>query len=541
MSKSAPRSHGKLGIEIVEDAVRLLRRAPGSVLLAHFVGSMPCMLYVLYFFTDLSHSPFAGERVFSSALTMAALYCWMKCWQSVSAAYLRAFVLQVSPPGWSAQRLLRLIAAQVLLQPAGLFLRFCALCLVLPYVWTATFFQTVTVLGDGEPAGPRALCAQSWGQARLWPIQAHGLAVYLTLFGFFILLNVGLTMFFLPQLAKMLLGLDTVFTQHAAGFANPTFFAAVFAATYLCLDPIRKAAVVLRCFHGSSLRTGEDLLVELQTLRRKLPRVAALTACILLGLGGGNADAEAPAPRVEAVELDRSIENVLERREFIWRGSNSKEIKEAEPSLLERMRTDFERWRKALLRKISAAIGKTWRQARDWMFGPTGDSSKPSDFLSWIGSVRFVIWALVVLCAIGLAVLIARRYRSRSVPVTAEALAPLPDLRDEGVTADQLPEDGWLQLARDLVQRGELRLALRASYLAGLAHLASRQLIGLARHKSNHDYDRELRRRARANAELLAAFDRNLSAFERTWYGTHAVTPETLGDFTQNLERIRAC
>jgi hypothetical protein len=127
------------------------------------------------------------------------------------------------------------------------------------------------------------------------------------------------------------------------------------------------------------------------------------------------------------------------------------------------------------------------------------------------------------------------------VPVTAEALAPLPDLRDEGVTADQLPEDGWLQLARDLVQRGELRLALRASYLAGLAHLASRQLIGLARHKSNHDYDRELRRRARTNAELLAAFDRNLSAFERTWYGTHAVTPETLGDFTQNLERIRAC
>ena len=74
----------------------------------------------------------------------------------------------------------------------------------------------------------------------------------------------------------------------------------------------------------------------------------------------------------------------------------------------------------------------------------------------------------------------------------------VPDLNEESVTADQLPEDGWLQLARELMERGELRLALRASYLAGLAHLGHRELIHLARHKSNRDYDRELHRRARA-------------------------------------------
>ena len=91
------------------------------------------------------------------------------------------------------------------------------------------------------------------------------------------------------------------------------------------------------------------------------------------------------------------------------------------------------------------------------------------------------------------------------------------------------------------MQSGQFRLALRASYLASLAHLGQRDFIRLARHKSNRDYDRELQRRARANPELLTAFDRNLAAFERSWYGEHAVTPETLGNFAQNLERIRAC
>ncbi|MDQ3623852.1 MAG: DUF4129 domain-containing protein, partial [Verrucomicrobiota bacterium] len=103
------------------------------------------------------------------------------------------------------------------------------------------------------------------------------------------------------------------------------------------------------------------------------------------------------------------------------------------------------------------------------------------------------------------------------------------------------PEDGWLQLARELVGRGEMRLALRASFLAGLAHLGKRDLISIARYKSNLEYERELRRRARARGELTAAFDQNRAVFERAWYGRHAVTPEILESFNHNLEKIRAC
>jgi len=98
-----------------------------------------------------------------------------------------------------------------------------------------------------------------------------------------------------------------------------------------------------------------------------------------------------------------------------------------------------------------------------------------------------------------------------------------------------------LRLARELMEKGELRLSLRAYYLASLAHLGQRELIHLERYKSNHDYDRELQRRARGNGALLSAFDENLLAFERGWYGDHDVTPVTLDGFSRNIERIRAC
>jgi hypothetical protein len=66
-------------------------------------------------------------------------------------------------------------------------------------------------------------------------------------------------------------------------------------------------------------------------------------------------------------------------------------------------------------------------------------------------------------------------------------------------------------------------------------------LISIAKHKSNWEYDRELRRRARTQPDLLGAFDENVRAFERVWYGTHTIDQNRLSRFHSNLEQIRAC
>jgi hypothetical protein len=115
-----------------------------------------------------------------------------------------------------------------------------------------------------------------------------------------------------------------------------------------------------------------------------------------------------------------------------------------------------------------------------------------------------------------------------------------PDLADENVGAEQLPEDGWVKLARELLERGELRLAVRAFYLATLAHLAERSLITLAKFKSNRDYERELSRRGHALAELPDLFGQNVSVFELVWYGIHEITRDTVADFARNVERMKS-
>ena len=106
--------------------------------------------------------------------------------------------------------------------------------------------------------------------------------------------------------------------------------------------------------------------------------------------------------------------------------------------------------------------------------------------------------------------------------------------------ADALPAERWLALARALREKGSLRLALRALYLAILAHLAEQEIITLAKHKSNGDYEGELRRRAHGRKDLQALFSKTAALFDRAWYGMHPVTMEHLDHFTVNQERIIA-
>ena len=507
MSKRAVRFRARPAVQILEEGVRLLRGAPPAVLLCHALGGAPCWLGALYYFTGMSRSVGAAAHVVGGSFIFAGLYVWMKCWQSAAAAHLRAALLREAAPTWDAPRVVRLVAAQTLLQPVGLVLRFWAAALVIPYVWVATFFQNVTVLGDGHLPGLREVCGQAWTEARRWPKQAHGLAAVLTVFGFFIYINVIALMTAIPVFLKTVLGIETVFSRHPQGLMNPTFFLAGFALTYLCLDPIRKAAVTLRCFYGGALESGEDLAVELTTIRqaRRLSTASVFIWLSLAGFAMPAVRAEIAERRIEPPALNQSIDDVLGRREFAWRAPREKgqSQQDRELSWIEKTHRDFKVWFQKMLWKAGRGAGDWMRKVTDWLFGKRGDSSTPDRGFDWLGSVRFLVWGALILGAVLLALVVARRWRHPRTPaIAATPLPVVPDLRAGEVTADQLPEEGWLQLARELRQSGELRLALRASFLACLAHLGHRELILLARYKSDRDYDRELRRRARAQAEF---------------------------------------
>lgn len=69
--------------------------------------------------------------------------------------------------------------------------------------------------------------------------------------------------------------------------------------------------------------------------------------------------------------------------------------------------------------------------------------------------------------------------------------------------------------ADELARGGELRLAIRKGYIALLCELSDRKVIGLARHKTNRDYLRDVKKRP----QLFTSMAGMTLTFERHWYG----------------------
>ena len=551
--KRARRQRGKGSFDLIEEATHRLRTAPVATLAVYYLGAIPFVLGLLYFWADMSRSPFAGQHLIDSALGMAALFFWMKFWQVIFARRLRAHVTAEPAPRWTVRRLGRVFLRQAFVQPSGLFLIPLSLLPLLPFAWAYAFYQNVTVLDDGGPAGTSPLLKKSWKQATLWPGQNHIALAIMAGFGFYVFLNWVVTGLTLPYLIKMLFGVESVFTRSAFSLLNTTFFAGMLGLTYLCVDPILKTVYVLRCFYGGSLESGEDLRAELNSVVAASQPMAAIVV-LLLGLFCASplraADTPAPAAPpatapvsspIPPVDLDRAINRTIHEDKYTWRMPREKIV---EPDTQEGMLARF-------FDKVGAMLRKWARAVRDWLDewlrklfpNQRVNSSSDNSGYGWIEALQILLYGLVAVVLAALAVLLYRVWRDRRSPaavIASEPIQPVPDINDENVGADQLPEDGWVKLARELLERGELRLALRAFYFASLSHLAARNLISIARFKSNGDYERELRRRGHSFTDLLSVFGDNLESFERTWYGLHEVNRELVDRFAANVERMKA-
>jgi hypothetical protein len=195
--------------------------------------------------------------------------------------------------------------------------------------------------------------------------------------------------------------------------------------------------------------------------------------------------------------------------------------------------------------RVSTMVRKWMRAVRYWLedlFDRRNQSRDRGDSgFGWIWSLDILLYVLLAATLCATAIFLMRHWRRKRTlqPVAAQAIQSAPDLADENVGAEQLPEDGWTKLARELFARGEFRLALRAFYLASLAHLAGKNLISLARFKSNRDYENELRRRGHSFPDLLVLFTDNVDVFDRSWYGLHEVSSDVVNQFAAKVERIK--
>src|SRR5438876_3569642 len=176
----------KGAIELIEEAVHLLRRAPVAILASYYAGALPFVLAWLYFWADMSRSPFAYQHLAGGALGLGALFVWMKFCHSVFSRRLRAFLAGEPPLTLSFRRCRRIFISQAALQPSGLFLLPLALVLTLPFAWVYAFYQNLTALDGGEAPDLRSLIKEALQQAGLWPKQNHLLLAMLSGFAFFV-------------------------------------------------------------------------------------------------------------------------------------------------------------------------------------------------------------------------------------------------------------------------------------------------------------------------------------------------------------------
>jgi len=571
---------------VAEEALALLRHAPPSVLARYYLAAIPFAVGAVLYWVHMARHPLAEENLSWGALALVALFSWMKLGQAAFARDLRAHLMQTAPPRWGLRGAWHAAVTQTILHATGLVVYPAAIVLFfpLPYVYGA--YQNLTVLEDGTARPVRQALAEAVAECRRWHGH-HALLLWFASPGTFVLTGAFFLML-IPVLsgldaqgmdaiasaglgilaAAMLLilspsaclvavngvGLLMLAVNLAEGFAgvdaplfsmpqslfNTTGFAVLTAAVFLLMDPVAKAAYVVRCHHGRSVSTGEDLRLR---LRRIAPRTGVVLLLCAAGLAATASAQETGAPAAEntvgAAALEAAIATELEQPHFLWR--------EGGP------RNTGDGW---FSRHLRAPIERAWRAVRDsirYVFDKVGD------FLDWVfdrqmpvpegsllsfrGVARTALVVLAAVLAVVLAWFLYRTWRvRRAAAVDAAATVPLaPRLEDENTLADELPEDAWVDLAREMAAKGDFRLAARALFLALLARLSEHGYIRIARHKSNRDYARELHTRALAQGDgVEAAFHDSTRVYEAVWYGDHEARPEHVDRLRQHQERLRA-
>ena len=564
-------TQGKAVFDLIEEATHLLRTAPSGLLAFYYLGAVPFILGLLYFWADMSRNPFADQHLAEAALGTAALFLWMKFWQAIFARRVRAHIAAEPPPRLEARQLLRIAVTQTFLQSLGLFP--IGICLAGFFYFTPLgltfaaalgamlpFFHNVTALADGSDVSATSIFKKALRLSWIWPRQNLGTLAVCYFFGLYVFINWSMLGLSLPGIIKTLFAIDSDFTRNPFAMLNTTFFAAMFGLTYLCVDPILKTLYTLRCFYGDSMKSGEDLKAELKRFSGHAVSAAIVFLIVLSGTaslraaenGSDSSQIESPTTasannnpsgKTETIsppDLDHSIDQTIHERRFTWRMPREKAPQPTAADLgpigrfFARISDLLKKWTKDVSDWLDKWFRKTLRQPR-----PSSPSTGSGE--GWMTASQILLFVLIVVVACALAILIYRVLQKKRQPVVtvSEPIQPVPDLADENVGADQLPEDGWTALARELLERGEFRLALRAFYLSSLAHLAQRNLISIARFKSNHEYERELRRRAHSFPDLLTVFGDNLTLFERIWYGLHEVNGEIVNRFAANVEKIK--
>jgi hypothetical protein len=521
---------------VFDDAVRLLRQSSLATLLCHWAGSAPLALALLLFRNQVTRPRAPASTVAISAFALSLLLLWMNCWRSVFAGRLRRQLSGAADPPWTPHRVYRLIIAQAWFGATKLFVLPLSMLIVFTAADTVAFYRIVAVLadrGDLDPWQLRLRARQIAASARRENWSILPVMLFLQLL---VAVNLTLALAAMPQLFRILTGIETAFSRSGMFFvANPLFPFLVLAVSWLALDPYVQAVYCVRCFRAESVETGEDIRAGLRRIRA-MSAVTAAALLFLIAVPGSGAE---PADAVSPQQLDQAIHRAVQSHEYDWRLPGDR----AASSPAESWIVDATNRAMASLQRAGRSLRQALKDFFKWLLGQFGAAPEPAAGAPPVSVLHrsvYLLIGLLMAAALWLAWQKSLAWRKRR----AHAAAPGPAMAvpgdPEDLAPDRLPEEQWLALAARCLLEQNFRLALRAYYLANLAWLGRAQWITIHAGKTNREYELELRRKARAFPDTRGLFGANIAAFERAWYGLHAVTPADIDEFRHRLERLKA-
>jgi len=175
------------------------------------------------------------------------------------------------------------------------------------------------------------------------------------------------------------------------------------------------------------------------------------------------------------------------------------------------------------------------KKVRDWFNEkfprPNVPESAPQSFQSISFGLQMLLYALVLgfiaFLIYRFAPFFADRFRRREKK-EKEARVILGEKLSADEDAQTLFDE-----AEAMARSGNLRGAIRKGYIALLCELSDRKIIGLAQHKTNRDYLRDVRKKG----ELYQNMNGLTVSFERHWYGFDSADENDWNEFKQTYQK----
>jgi hypothetical protein len=267
-------------IDLIEEAIHLLRRAPIETYAFFLVGITPFVLCFFRFCSEMSYSKFAETYLPGFASTLALSYLWMKAFQYLACRQLVLVYTRDFSNQRTFGRILRSCVHQAAIHPFGLiakpmaalaaipgFLTFVPL-LMLPASIIFSFFQNASILITGE----RGDFAKCWRLSVTRGRTAASLLLLSLFLRIVIFLNVYTTIGILPYLLKALFGVDTFLSRDFRWLISFSYLVGIGLISYFAVDLLIKAIQVIQVCRAEAQTTGQDLQRSLMSLtagRRK--------------------------------------------------------------------------------------------------------------------------------------------------------------------------------------------------------------------------------------------------------------------------------